>query len=131
MFYICLLIIFTKVQWDHCYCITLITALYPCTGLYMFMPFFSYLIIHTSFSTPNCSLLILPSIGFYANLYFILILYQSLNLTQTWFTTIKGWVGLSHISPVNLTWLLLAFDQFNNLFLALSLIVIQLTLIQF
>ena len=34
---------------DHCYCITLIRAFYPCTGIYMFIPSLPYLRIQKPF----------------------------------------------------------------------------------
>ena len=56
----CFLYVHLSVLLDHCYCITLIRAFYPCTGIYMFIPFFSLFKNTKTFS--NCNICLFTSL---------------------------------------------------------------------
>ena len=56
----CFLYVHLSVLLDHCYCITLIRAFYPCTGIYMCIPFFSLFKNTKTFS--NCNICLFTSL---------------------------------------------------------------------
>ena len=98
----CFLYIHLSVLWFQCYCITLSRAFHPHTGIYMFVPSPSLLVILKTFS--NCSFTYFDSIQAIMQiiLYFHLIQkHLPLTLAQTWLSPIKRDFRLNQVSLVN------------------------------
>ena len=80
----CFLYVNLSVLLDHCYCITLIRAFYPFTGIYMFIPFFSLFKNTKTFS--NCNICLFTSLKAIMQIILFFHLIQkhlSLSLAQT------------------------------------------------
>ena len=98
----CFLYVHLSVLLNHCYCITLIRAFYPCTGIYMFIPFFSLFKNTKTFS--NCNICLFTSLKAIMQIILFFHLIQKhlpLTLAQTWLFPIKRDFRLNQVSLVN------------------------------